>query len=64
MELILMPHEPEVGLAVQASPNETIKDRTTHSGPAAASPQEEMNGKPVKNDCGLWAAIWGSVLHV
>lgn len=55
--------EPEVGQAVQASPTEAIKDRLIH-GPAAASPQNEMNRETVKNDCGLWKARWGSVCHV
>lgn len=55
--------EPEVGQAVQASPAEAIKDRLIHS-PAAASPQDEMNREPAKNDCGLWKARWGSVCHV
>jgi hypothetical protein len=64
LEVTLMPPEPEVGQAVQASPTETIKDRMMHSGPAATLPQDEMSGEPVKKDCGLRKARRGSVLHV
>lgn len=52
----------EVDQAVQTSPIVSINNGMIHSG-ATASTQDELTGRPMKSNCGLWAR-WGSILHI